>query len=262
MLLEHPGPWSHDILDGGTFGPAATERFQQLDCGLFLIRKPGRTGRKLGETRTLYLVFCQSAVVEQYQVSSLEEVFSFDLSGPAKNPDRCGETLDQPLLLVCTHSKRDRCCAIKGRPIAQALVQEFPTAPIWECSHTKGHRFAPSALLFPWGYFYGRLNIVATVDLYRHALAGRLFVPGLRGRGIYGPQDQVAEVAVAHQLVNAGEQLGLLDLSVGPGYQVRHKDGRSWIVNLRQREIDGVISSCGDAPKVGKIWEAEAIIDA
>ena len=258
MLLEHSGPWSHDILDGGTFDPELTARLKTLDCGLFLIRKPGRGGRRPKQTRVLYLVFCEQAVVQCYHIASLEEVFRFDLSAP--NPN--WPVVKEPVLLICTHAKRDRCCAIKGRPIAEALVQEFPDAPIWECSHTKGHRFAPSSLLFPWGYFYGRLNIIASKDLYRYAVAGELFVAGLRGRGIYNVKGQVAEVAVATLLASRGELVALGALTVVDDAVVRHQDGRSWTVEVKQQEVAGIVASCGDAEKTGKVWVVEKISGA
>ena len=258
LLLEHPGPWSHDILDGGTFSPELTARLQQLDCGLLLIRKPGRSGRVSKSTQVVYVVFCEQAVAQRYDITNIEEVFSLDLAKPA--PDR--PVVTEPLLLVCTHGKRDRCCAIKGRPIAEELAKEFPLAPIWECSHTKGHRFAPSAILFPWGYFYGRLNAVASKDMYRHAVRDQLFIAGLRGRGIYGPKDQAAQVAVATFLAGKGEAVGIADLAVAADGVVTHKDGRSWIVDLVQQDVAGVMASCGKPEKTGTVWVTKQITDA
>ena len=190
--------------------------------------------------------------------------------------------ITEPQLLVCTHAKRDRCCAIKGRPIAQDLVRAFPDMPIWECSHTKGHRFAPSMMLFPWAYFYGRLNSRAAQDVYSYALQDKLFLPGNRGRGIFTSQQQVAEIAVLEKIFDQGEtpRPGVLTVaaaaadaaatSVEPAPQgqgaekllVTHRDGRGWLVALEQREASGVIPSCGDQPKTAQVWVATSVARA
>lgn len=280
VLYEHAGPWSHDILDGGTFSAADTETLKQLP-GLYLIRKPGRIGRQCGPEHNTYLVFCEQGITKHLMISSIDELGELDLTSPDTVPERARE-ITEPQLLVCTHAKRDRCCAIKGRPIAQDLVRAFPDAPIWECSHTKGHRFAPSMMLFPWAYFYGRLNSRAAQDVYSYALQDKLFLPGNRGRGIFTSQQQVAEIAVLEKIFDQGEtpRPGVLTVaaaaadaaatSVEPAPQgqgiekllVTHRDGRGWLVTLEQREASGVIPSCGDQPKTAQVWVATSVARA
>ena len=36
--------------------------------------------------------------------------------------------------------------------------------------------------------------------------------------------------------------------------RVAHPDGRAWRVPLKQRPVEGVVASCGDAPKQGSTW--------
>ena len=281
VLYEHAGPWSHDILDGGTFSAADTEMLKQLP-GLYLIRKPGRIGRQCGPERNTYLVFCEQGITKHLMISSVDELGELDLTSPDTVPERA-RVITEPQLLVCTHAKRDRCCAIKGRPIAQDLVRAFPDAPIWECSHTKGHRFAPSMMLFPWAYFYGRLNSRAAQDVYSYAMQDKLFLPGNRGRGIFTSQQQVAEIAVLEKIFDQGEtpRPGVLTVATdataattatsaepaaqGRGVEkllVTHRDGRGWLVTLEQREASGVIPSCGDQPKTAQVWVATGVVRA
>ncbi len=66
-------------------------------------------------------------------------------------------------LLICTHGSHDQCCARYGNPFyaaAQKVVQTLPQLDIrvWRSSHFGGHRFAPTALTFPDGRYYARLN--------------------------------------------------------------------------------------------------------
>ena len=254
VLYEHAGPWSHDILDGGTFSAADTEILKQLP-GLYLIRKPGRIGRQGGPERNTYLVFCEQGITKHLMISSVDELGELDLTSPDTVPERA-RVITEPQLLVCTHAKRDRCCAIKGRPIAQDLM------------------------LFPWAYFYGRLNSRAAQDVYNYAMQDKLFLPGNRGRGIFTSQQQVAEIAVLEKIFDQGEtpRPGVLTVAVtattatsvepaaqGQGVEkllVTHRDGRGWLVTLEQREASGVIPSCGDQPKTAQVWVATGVTRA
>lgn len=67
---------------------------------------------------------------------------------------------------------------------------------------------------------------------------------------------------MARALLDAGEDLAYGDLSAddapeGP-VAVRHRDGRRWEVPLVRREVEGVVASCGGAPKTVKAWVAES----
>lgn len=271
VVFEWPSGWSRDVLDGDTFGPELTARLKKKlkgVAGLQLARRPGRDGRQVGNFHRCYLVWTQQAVMEMVLLSGPEAILDLDLSGPGRNG---GGAIDTPLVLVCTHGRRDVCCAVKGRPLAAELNNIFPASLVWETSHTKGHRFAPSLLLMPWGYSFGQLNIEAARSLVKAAIDGEYFIPGNRGRGMWGPPGQVAELAVARKLCSTpGCGLKYDDLSVEEPHSldnkadeaeavVRHRDGRTWRVRLARREVHGVISSCGDAPKTGRVWDATGI---
>ncbi|QGU06512.1 Sucrase/ferredoxin-like protein [Corynebacterium occultum] len=261
VVLEHDRGWSRDVLDGDTFGPelsTALKSHLKGKAGLQLIRRPGQKHRE-PEHLTLFLVFTEEALVEKLQVTGAEAILDLDLSGPGLN---AGEVVSHPLVLVCTHGKRDLCCAVQGRPLAAELAQRFPGDVVWETSHTKGHRFAPSILLMPWGYSFGRLSGRAASALVAWAQRGEFFLFGNRGRGLWRPTGQVAELAVARKLIDAGEPLHYGDLTVAEEGLVTHHDGRRWRVEMEKQEVTGVVSSCGDEPKVGSAWVAVSISDA
>lgn len=254
VLFEWPGGWSRDVLDGETFGPELTDRLKEKlkgHAGLQLIRRPGRKGRQVGIMHRCYLVWAQSAVMEMILLTGPEKILDLDLTGPGRNG---GGIIDSPLVLVCTHGRRDVCCAIKGRPLAAGLVTDYPGL-IWETSHTKGHRFAPSVLLMPWGYSFGRLNLEAARAMVQAAVRGEYFYPSNRGRGIFNVRGQVAELEVARRLLTAGERVHYGDLRASDQHVV-HVDGREWDVDMEQKEVSGVVSSCGDEPKTSQVWVA------
>lgn len=254
VLFEWPGGWSRDVLDGDTFGPELTRLLKEKlagHAGLQLIRRPGRKGHQVGNMHRCYLVWAQSARMEMLLLTGPEKIVELDLTGPGRNG---GGSIDSPLVLVCTHGRRDVCCAVKGRPLAAGLVEDFPEL-IWESSHTKGHRFAPSVLLMPWGYSFGRLNLEAGRAMVRAAATGEYFYPSNRGRGIYDARGQVAELAIARRLIEAGEKVHYGDLSALDKHVV-HVDGREWDVDMEQKEVSGIVSSCGDEPKTSRVWVA------
>lgn len=260
VLFESAGGWSRDILDGDTFGAELTDKLRTKltgVAGLQLIRHPGRAGRRIGKLHRCYLVWAKEQVTELVLLDAPEDILDLDLTAPGRNG---AKLIDDPLVLVCTHAKRDACCALKGRPLAAYLDEQFPGSMVWETSHMKGHRFAPALLLLPWGYSFGRLNQEAARELVTKAREGEMFFPANRGSGLLTPREQVAELEIARRLLTAGEKLGYGELEVSdPGegpVHVAHPDGRTWEVALQRREVDGVVSSCGDEPKTSQVWVA------
>jgi hypothetical protein len=116
-----------------------------------------------------------------------------------QDPPGLGRQVAHPLVLVCTHGRRDRCCAVLGRPVAEALALHAPEA-VWETSHVGGHRFAGNVVLLPEGLVFGGLDPAgALAVLARHA-EGRLALSALRGRSALEPVAQAAEVLVRERL--------------------------------------------------------------
>ena len=273
VLFEWPHAWTHDVLDGGTLGEEITEKLKahlaEYDASLLLIRHPTREGRQIDDHH-VYLVFAEDEATEVMHVDGPEALLKLDLSGPGKNAAAGATARTKPLLLVCTHAKRDRCCAVKGRSMINKLVQKYPFGHgndvVWETSHIKGHRFAPTMLLMPWAYSFGRMTFEATDAMLEAALRGEYFVPGNRGRGTLSAPAQAAEVAVAAELSRAGEQVRYGELEVtdvavtGDGGYVRvDKHGASYTVELTRKEISGVVPSCGKPAKDGESWVPTAV---
>jgi hypothetical protein len=80
-----------------------------------------------------------------------------------KMPDAETETNITRDILVCTHGSHDQCCARYGNPFyfyAAANIADLAldNVRIWKSSHLGGHRFAPTAIDFPNGRYYGFLD--------------------------------------------------------------------------------------------------------
>lgn len=108
---------------------------------------------------------------------------------------RAFESQAGSLVLVCTHGRRDPCCAERGRPLAAATSAAFPDIT-WESSHIGGDRFAGNLLTFPHGFFFGRVRPdegAGVVAAYRD---GRIVLDRFRGRSCHPMAVQAADIAL------------------------------------------------------------------
>jgi hypothetical protein len=154
---------------------------------------------------------------------------------------------------VCTHGKRDRCCALWGIPLYQAMAAEAPQH-VWQTTHTGGHRFAPNVISFPHGVTYGRLEVAEAEGLLHAHGRGELHDLGrLRGRTCYGAETQAAELFVRRRLSVLGlDALRHMDtVAEGDGrWRVRFEVAGQIHEQRVGREVTGAVrpKSCGDAP--------------
>ncbi|WP_137294013.1 sucrase ferredoxin [Nocardioides dongxiaopingii] len=156
LLLEDDGPWPATVTSGVDDDRAAGARVQ-------LVRRPGRT--------------------DTTAAGSFERRVEL--------PDAGGE----PLLLVCTHGRRDVCCAERGRPVAAALAERWPVET-WETTHLGGHRFAATLVAFPSGVVLGRLDPASAVAAVEALRAGRMPLDHARGRAGWPARAQHADLAL------------------------------------------------------------------
>ncbi|MDV7355621.1 sucrase ferredoxin [Rhodococcus oxybenzonivorans] len=248
VCLEHPGAWGRDVVDGTALGSELAgeldARAKAAGVRFMFIRRPGRSTTDPAK-RTVLLAHSHpaSAWCERLDIGSPADLLDLDLGVVAGSAPRWGEPVAEPVVLVCAHGKRDQCCAVLGRPIAARLSTEFGDT-VWECSHTGGHRFAPSMILLPTGYTYGRLSAEQSAEAVRAAARDEVYAQGLRGRSCWDERGQVAELAV-RELVTAGPN----ELVVDGASVVTHIDGRRWSVDVEERELAPRPPSCGAAPK-------------
>ncbi|WP_019932925.1 sucrase ferredoxin [Nocardia sp. BMG111209] len=267
LCVEQPGAWGRDVIGDEVLGPEITAelapRVKAAKVRPTLIRRPGRS--EFTGVRTVLLASSHPgrSWCERLEITDLKQLLDLDLdllNGPA--PGLGVPVADSPIL-VCTHGKRDQCCALLGRPIAARLAAEYPDR-VWECSHTGGHRFAPAMVLLPVGLTFGRLDEDAAAAVVAAADRDELPLTGFRGRSGCSPLEQVAEIAVRQQISDPAGMPGADDLSVAemPGAEptgdpatfagaalVTHRDGRRWQVTAHTVAYAPRQASCGAAPK-------------
>lgn len=271
ILLEVPGRWGRDIFDGETLGEELSGRLKAHVAAhgarMLFIRRPGREGQRLDRHR-FYLCDTRpgSRSVRVGRVDTPAHMLDLDLSPGAHVPGT--REVAAPVSLVCTHAKRDQCCAVRGRPVAARLEEQLghrlaeldPDAGVWECSHTGGHRFAPVLLSPGTGYTYGPAEAEHAVRIVEAELEGRVVTENLRGRSTWPPAGQVAEVAVRDSGVVAGidDLVVTLDPDAPRVAVVHHVDGRAWRVEAGTRPLPPRRQSCRKPePGEASAWVVE-----
>ncbi|HWM96277.1 MAG TPA: sucrase ferredoxin, partial [Streptosporangiaceae bacterium] len=199
-----PGPWPHEAVEAAQPAPLAelVQSAEEFGVRVQLIRRPGR--RRVGDVRSVFLGWTagDSPWLGYAEVSaSAPELAERDLKELAAGIVPSFEAVwHDPLYLVCTHGKRNVCCARLGGPLAQALANRHP-GPVWETTHVGGHRFAANLVILPHGLYYGPVGVGpagAAIDAY---LRGSVLPDRYRGRA---GQPRAVQEAEHARLVRAG----------------------------------------------------------
>lgn len=187
LLVEHPGPWPRGAL-ADLDDPAAPElvhRARKRGARPLLIRRHGRHPTSGAQARFAFVDATTSRTLwGEYR--ALGDILDHDWSE--------GSATDEPLYLVCTHGRHDRCCAIAGRPVARELSELRPD-DTWECSHLGGDRFAANVLVLPQGLYYGYVGPLDVGSLVSSTERGDVRLSLLRGRSTDSAPVQAARIA-------------------------------------------------------------------
>ena len=198
LLVEYSGHWPYDPLDAEPFRGAVREhlaaQLAALQHSRLLLVKRARATRR-ERTQVIYGVTRErgrrffSLELEDY-----EQLLEVDLARALS--DRTGVRVEHPLLLVCTHGVRDRCCARYGQALCRALHTRAPAAWVWQSSHVGGDRFAGNVVFLPEGLYFGRVRPAEASSVYGDYLGGRIALDHYRGASCHSFPVQAAELHV------------------------------------------------------------------
>ena len=203
ILLEDPGPWGRDALLDARLPERVGLELQRrcVAAGVrpLLIRRTS-SNPSSAQGRTCFAIRSgpEPPWIERTRLANIAEALDLDLPALGRGERPGFEPVEGPLFLVCTHGRRDVCCAERGRPLAQALAAAFPE-PTWESSHIGGDRFAGNVVAFPHGLYLGRVRPDEAARVARMFADGRVPLEHLRGRSCYPMAVQAAEFALRTQ---------------------------------------------------------------
>ncbi|MGW7385402.1 sucrase ferredoxin [Streptomyces sp. NPDC054794] len=251
LLLEQPGPWGAKALTSSHLDPALGRALEAAAQGtgvrVALIRRPGRHADPgMPAPRRVYAAHVVPGNVWLHGATTRdpEQLLGLDFAALGAGDHRSFDAAlggrphtDGPLALVCTNGKRDRCCALLGRPLAAELAASGVRG-VWEVTHLGGHRFSPTVLVLPYGYAYGRAEAHAVKEVLHGVREGRIVVEGCRGNSAWERPGQAAELAVRRAAGEyAADVLSVVRTDGGaPRWEVTvaHVDGRHWRVTVAQ----------------------------
>ena len=272
LAIEQQGPFGRDPLRHSHFPVDVAEQLGTLMEGSgirpALIRPVGRHADTHADTPTRRIFLARSSPGSSTMVTTtitdaaellhlnLEAFAAGDLGNalPGAVPE------EAPLLLVCTHAKRDVCCALRGRPLARdlALNPDFREL-VWETSHLGGHRFAGNVVACPQGWFYGNLDPDSAVAAIKALDEGRLVLDHLRGHGGLSAEVQYAEIELRRHLGH-DRLTGVTVLSHERGRVAIDVDGTAYEVLVDTVPGPDLLMSCrDDLPKASTCFVTLAI---
>ena len=195
LLVEYRGAWARDVLGGCRLDERVKAHLRaQLEAlsrsRLLFIRRRARRADPL--LRVYFAASTERApILRGLELTRYEELLDVDFAS-----GRAGEPVNSPLLVVCTHGKRDRCCARYGRALYDRLRAEPEGDWVWQSTHVGGDRFAGNVVCLPEGLYYGRVDADGVRSLLDRYRAGEVWLEGYRGRSCYPFAIQAAERAI------------------------------------------------------------------
>ncbi|MFD7706055.1 sucrase ferredoxin [Streptomyces sp. NPDC059786] len=265
LLIEQPGPWGVKALTSSRLDPAIGRALEAAAAGtgvrVALIRRSGRhADRGATARRQVYAAHTVPGNVWLHGATTAdpERLLDLDFHTLGMGDRHTFDSVLQgaphtgdPLALVCTNGRRDRCCALLGRPLAAELAAS-DVEGVWEVTHLGGHRFSPTLLVLPFGYAYGRAEAHHVKEVLQGVREGRVVAEGCRGRSAWQRPAQAAELAVRTVAREyAADALTVVRTDgAAPRWEVTvaHTDGRLWRVAVAQGEsLPPRPESCGSA---------------
>ena len=157
LLVEWPLPWPHDVSEIPELAAASAAsgvrvmlvlpQSEQRDDGCVTIVHRRRIG-------TNHLSGVDHRIPRAEVADLLATLAADPLADHLHLASAVGEA--PPEVLVCGHGKRDACCGRWGTLLHMELAARWTGVRVWRCSHTGGHRYAPTAITLPdgraWAY--------------------------------------------------------------------------------------------------------------
>jgi hypothetical protein len=246
LLLEHRAPWGRDAIEGSDLPHAVVDHLAAFEGRVLLVRRPGRPRRAPvvfhGVTTE------EGGTLRRSELEHPEDVLDVD-------PEADGTVVDDPLVLVCTHARRDACCGTHGVRAYNALVGHVADGRLWRSSHQGGHRFAANVLALPAGIQLGRVDPEAAAEVVASLEDGRIPLGFYRGRSLHARAVQAADAAVRREL--GADRLTDVRLVSHDGDLVRLDTPAGMVeVSVEERIGPSLPASCGGDPEETVVLEA------
>jgi hypothetical protein len=233
LLVEYRGLWDRDVLGGSLLSAQLKEhlRDQLAKLGharLLFIKQPSRRAQP---RRMLYIGSSRPGEESLYalEFERHDDLLEYDFASALLDGGMPGVPVEHPLFIVCTHGKRDRCCAKYGHPLYDGVKGKVDPDWVWQSTHVGGDRFAGNVIVLPEGLYFGRVGEADLDPLLDSYFDRRIYLDLYRGRSAYTFAVQAAERAVRETEGLTGIDDVLLE-------RVQRRDD-AWMVTLRAEGV-------------------------
>ncbi len=242
LLVEARGAWGRDPIEDSGLPTTVRDVLRAYPGKVILIRRPDR---RTGNAVIRAIVHEGGGIATRVDLASIEDAATSDLLR--------GDAVADPLFLVCMHGRRDACCARLGGPLFEAVGNHLDPEQLWQASHLGGHRFAPNVVVLPHGIQLGRIPPGRAEEVVDSVKEGRIPLDLYRGRTLYSPSAQAAEVAIRRA---AGlDAVDALTFHSADGDRVTFTTPSGEIaVRVEQRDGNAAPASCGAEPEPTVAW--------
>ncbi|MEM7119332.1 MAG: sucrase ferredoxin [Chloroflexota bacterium] len=231
FLLEYRAPWAAKATNDNNLPPAVqawlNEQVATVPNGRLQFIKQDK--KATGLTFFIAVMTGEEPIVYRFSLSSYEDLLSIDMSAIVNGDERyVANRHADPLYFVCTHGKRDICCAKFGLTFYNQLAAKVGKQA-WQASHLGGHRFAVTLLTLPNGVNYGRLQPADIPVLIAAQADDGILLDRLRGQTRYSPMVQTADYFLR-------QQIGVVENGRLTFQEAAQTDENRWLVRFRSRE--------------------------
>lgn len=236
LLIEYPLAWERKAVEESTLSTSVkaflSDMVKTLPRARVLLIK---TDRLHTTGITFYVVRAseREPFTVKFRFEEYEQLMELDIPSIANGDVTSGgEIVTSPLFLICTHGRRDKCCAKFGYPLYKSLHASTDET-VWQSSHVGGDRFAANLVCLPHGLFYAHVTDTSgrkIIDEYRN---GRLMLDEYRGRACFSHPAQAAEFFIRCETGVVG-----VDELRYVGTERLNKE--SWRIRFAHAEIDAI----------------------
>ena len=264
LLLEYNRPWGAKAFpESDLEAPVKAQIQGWLDTtpqsNILLIKQPGRPAS--GIAFFVAVATEDKPRLYRFALDSYDDLLKIDLAALLANPTLAAAA-DEPVYLVCTNGRRDRCCAKYGVDLYHSL-REYAGDAVWQCTHLGGHRFAPTALFLPQGLCYGRIHESEIDELIDSARQNRVYLKRYRGRVCYQQTAQAADYFLrssSGQFALDHYRLGSVETDGDEQWRVAfHEGDEIRTVGLKQHTTDAATHTSCSAAETTPLLRFEAL---
>lgn len=201
LLVAWPLPWPHDVSEIPVLARASAVAGVRV---MAVVPQPDAVADDLvtvvhrRRTATNHLAGVDHRVSRAELPDLLDTLTAAPLADHLTLPSVADEAPAE--VLVCGHGRRDACCGRWGTLLHVEVAARWAGVRVWRCSHTGGHRFAPTAITLPEGRAWAYVDAELLDGVVRRSGDLRALARHDRGTTALDPWAQVVERGVFQEV--------------------------------------------------------------